>query len=478
MVDTSYRTLVRQENFKYLLMLCAGIWVFAADRLMDSTLQPDIVRDIGGANLISWGRTLFESAAIAMGMLSAFLVRRWGVRSSFSACAVIFVVGCIISAGAPNMLTFQIGRFLQALAGSAFMSLTSIGIVQMFSTMMLARAGSVVAIVWGFAAFNGPLVGGLFSQYSNWRAAFIYLSLYGSVLSVVSFFVLGKQPVLAQPQTAGKAEPFPSLRMAVLAVGVMSIASSGISFSPILTPLLIVAGVIFLGLFLVLDWHSGQRRLLPEGVLRLDSKIGAASYTVLMISGAVIGVSVFGPILFAVLYGLAPIQIGFMMLATALGWTPAEMIFSGTRPVREGRVIVAGATLVVVAVVLFNVALYADLVWLYTVGFFLEGFGLGMMWSLISRRAVADSCGLEKSRIASSVHTLQRIGFALGAAGLGVLANWTGFSEVMSASTAYHISQWILGLSVPMALVGLCAAFVFADAKFNPVNDYAIEPST
>lgn len=476
MADTSYRTLMRQESFKYLLMLCAGVWLFAADRLMESTLLPDIVRDIGGANLIGWGRTLFETAAIITGMLSAFLVRRWGVRWSFSGSAAIFVIGCIISALANEMLTFQAGRFLQALAGSAFVSLTAIGIANMFPPILLARAGSIVAIVWGFAAFSGPLVGGLFSEYATWRWAFIYLTVFGSILTIVSFFVLGRHPVLAKPQTSGEAEPFPALRMAVLLVGVMSIASGGISFSPVMTPILVVGGLILIAVFLKLDRGAGSRRLLPIGVLRLTTKIGAVSYLVLALSAAVIGKSVFAPILLVSMYNLPLIQIGFMMFATALGWTFSEMVFSGTQPAREGRVIVMGAALVTLSIITFNIGTYAGQVWMFPLGFLLEGIGLGMSWALISRRAIADNPPEEKSRIAGSIHTLQRIGFALGVAGLGMMANIMGFAGGMDAPTAQYIFQWILGLSLPMALAALGAAYIFAGAKFNPVKDYSVEP--
>ena len=477
MHDVSYRTLMRQAEFKYLLMLCAGVWLFAADGLMEATLLSDIVGDIGGANLISWGRSLFEVAAIITGMLAAFLVRRFGVRTSFVSCAVLFVIGCAISALADNMVMFQAGRFLQALSGSAFVSLTSIGIALIFSTIMLARAGSVVAIVWGFAAFSGPLVGGLFSQFASWRTAFVYLSIFGTILAVTSFFVLGGQRKLRLPQINDKAEPFPTLRIGVLVAGVVLIASGGIRFSPIITPLLLISGIVLMALFLKLDQRSADRQLLPTGVLQLSTKVGAASYLVLLISAATIGISVFSPILLVVLYDLAPIQIGFIMFTTALGWTFAEMKFSGTQPEHEGQVIIAGALIVIGAIFVFNLGLYGEMKWLFALGFFLEGIGLGMSWSLISRRAIADTSDLERSRIASSVHTLQRIGFALSAAGLGVLVNGLGFSEVMSVSTAFHVMQWILGLALPFALAGLAAAVVFAGARFNPTIDYAVNPA-
>ncbi len=465
--DLSYRAVVRERGFPYLLLLCGGVWLFAADRLMEATLLPDIVADIGGAVLISWGRTLFEAASIMTGMIAAFLVRRWGVRTSFSVCGAGFVVGCLISYGAHDMLTFQAGRFFQALSGAAFVSLASISVARMFPLPLIARAGSVIAIVWGFAAFSGPLVGGLFSEFATWRDAFIYLTIFGTILTILSLLLLGKHPALASPLKLGKAENFPALRMVLLLVGVMLIASAAIEVNWTTTPAMVAGGLALLGLFLWLDAISGERRLLPLGVTNPRTRVGAASLMVVTLSAAVIGISTFGPVLFVLLYGIPPVQLGFMMFTASLGWTLSEVIFSGTPAEREGRIIMLGAALVLAGVSLFNVAIYTDQIWLLGVGFLLDGAGFGTAWNLIARRQIADSQGLEKDRIAGSIHTMQRIGTALGAASLGILANAQGFSESMGPETARLISQWLVGLAVPTTLIGMWACYLFIDRRHD-----------
>lgn len=459
---------MRERGFPFLLLLDLGVWLFAADRLMEATLLPDIVAEIGGANLIGWGRTLFESASIMTGMMAAFLVRRWGVRYSFSFCAAGFVVGCLISFGAQDMLVFQAGRFLQALAGSAFVSLASISVARMFPLPLIARAGSVTAIVWGFAAFSGPLVGGLFSEFATWRTAFIYLTILGSVLTVLAFMLLGRHPALDTPlRLKQKAENFPALRMAVLLTGMMAIASAAIEISWPQTPFLVVFGVVLLIGFVWLDLRSGERRLLPLNVTRPFSRVGSGSMMVLMLSASTMGISTFGPVLLVILYGLPPIQIGFMMFTTSVGWTFGEVVFSGTQPQRERRVILFAALMVLGGTGCFNLAIFTDMIWLLPVGFLFNGIGFGTAWPLVVRREIADSEDNEKDRIAGSVHTLQRIGLALSAAVLGILVNAQGFSAEMAPETARHIAQWVVGLSLPMALTGVGAAFIFVQRRYD-----------
>lgn len=459
--DLSYRAVMREPGFPFLLLLNAGVWLFAGDRLMEATLMPDIVAEIGGANLIGWGRTLFETASILTGMAAAFLVRRWGVRNSFTACTVGFVIGCLIGFGAQDMLTFQAGRFLQALTGSAFVSLAAISVARMFPLPLIARAGSVTAIIWGFAAFSGPLIGGLFVEYASWRGAFVYLTIFGSVLTAVAFLFLGKHPALSAPMATGKSESFPIVRMGFLFVGVMAIASAAIEISWPQTPALVVAGVALLVLFVWRDTQSGDRRLLPQNVTRPFTRVGSASLMMVSLSAATMGISTFGPVLLVALYGISPMQIGYMMFSTAVGWTAGEVIFSGTPSKREGRVIFGAAMMVLAGVTSFYLAILTDMIWLYAAGFLFNGIGFGTAWPLTARRSIADSQGNEKDRIAGSIHTLQRIGMALSAAGTGILANTLGFSEVTSAETARLVTQWLTGGLIPLALIGVAAALVF-----------------
>ncbi len=475
MSESSYRTLMRSDGFGLLIMFCGGVWLFAADELILATLIPSILADIGGANLVGLAGALFEAAAIVAGALSAFLVRKRGMHVSFTLAAAGFSLGCFISAAAPTMAVFQLGRFVQAIAGGGLIALTFIGVRNLFGSALMARAMGVISVVWGFAAFSGPLVGGLAAEFATWRAAFTYAGVLSIVLAVIAGIGLGRHPAFRRPDAAID-EDFPLLRIVLLFAGVMSLACAGITISPVTTPLLLAIGAVLVAAFIVKDTRSGVRRLLPRHSFGLSGRVGPALYAVMFLSAANMGTQLFSPVLIATLYDWRPLMIGFAMFLGSLGWTLAAATLSGTPETRERLVIGLGFACVTIATLGFNAAFHLDAGPLLWVSFFTQGAGFGAAWTFVVRRATKHPVPTEADRISAAFPTMQRAGLALGAAGFGIVANMNGFSESMPLETARTVAYWLVGLAVPVATIGLMAALQFLRAGEAESVDPA-EPS-
>jgi hypothetical protein len=56
------------------------------------------------------------------------------------------------------------------------------------------------------------------------------------------------------------------------------------------------------------------------------------------------------------------------------------------------------------------------------------------------------------------VPTMQRIGYAVGAALCGIVANASGFSGGLSGETAESVAKWLFLAFVPLGIVGCLAA--------------------
>jgi hypothetical protein len=89
------------------------------------------------------------------------------------------------------------------------------------------------------------------------------------------------------------------------------------------------------------------------------------------------------------------------------------------------------------------------------------GAGFGAAWAYMTRRATALAPHGEAERIASAIPTVQRLGYALGAAFVGIIANGTGFADDASAAVAARTSFWVFALSLIPAAIGLAAAYRF-----------------
>ena len=53
---------------------------------------------------------------------------------------------------------------------------------------------------------------------------------------------------------------------------------------------------------------------------------------------------------------------------------------------------------------------------------------------------------------------MQRIGYAVGAAFCGIVANGSGFSAGLSGETAAGVAKWLFLAFVPLGLLGVAAA--------------------
>src|SRR6266849_5951703 len=54
-------------------MLCAGVWLHAADTLVTATVVPAVVDDIGGVAYVGWTISLYQVGGIIAGAATALL---------------------------------------------------------------------------------------------------------------------------------------------------------------------------------------------------------------------------------------------------------------------------------------------------------------------------------------------------------------------------------------------------------------------
>lgn len=78
-----------------------------------------------------------------------------------------------------------------------------------------------------------------------------------------------------------------------------------------------------------------------------------------------------------------------------------------------------------------------------------------MAWTFILRRTTALGTAGEVQRISGAIPTVQRLGYALGAAYVGIVANAAGFVSMDTPDEAAQIARRVFGACVPFALFGV-----------------------
>jgi len=469
----SWRELLASPGVGSLLLLCGGVWLFAADGLMLATLLPGIVSEIGGAQLVGWAGALFQAASIVAGAFTSYALRRFGMRTAFAAAAAGVAVGCVVSAMAPDMATLQAGRFFQAFSGGALVALAHVGAAHLFPPALTTRALALVSVVWGTAAFSGPLIGAVFVEFGSWRMAFWFAALVALLLAAFAVPGLAGYERSANDPAAPR-EDFPLLRMVVLMAAVLTIASASLTsgLAPSLA-LILVGGAMAYG-FLRLDGMAGERRLLPADALSGAGTSGAALVFVFFAGAATVVMGVFGPLLLDAYFGMEPLVIGYVLFSASLGWTLMALITASLAERHEKSIIVLAAGVIALSPVVILIGFVTGQPLVVAFGVMMDGAGFGSCWGLIIRRAVSHAAPREKDRIASAIPTVERAGLAFGAAFLSIAANWAGFSDLMSRGTALSVAIAILGASAALGAVGFFAAVRLARPRaplVQPVSE-------
>jgi MFS family permease len=378
---------------------------------------------------------------------------RFGLRAPMSMAAALFGFGCILSAVSPTMPLLLTGRALQGLGGGGLVAMGFVAVGLIFPRRYIARAMAAVSTLWGVSAFAGPLVGGFFVEYATWRWGFAFFACQAFALAL---WIVLRSDTGTTRSTADAAE-FPFKRLSLLCLAVILVAFGGVEVSILRTVPSVAAGLVCLIGFLWLDERAGDTRLLPRRPFDPWRPAGAALLMILSMSMATIAVTAFGPLLVTAIHGVSALTAGYIVACSSIGWTVMAVLVSGL-PERFDRLMIAlGMTVVTLSILGFLHAVPNGPVWLIAVFAAMEGGGFGMAWTFILRRTIALADANEVQRVSGAIPTIQRLGYALGAAYVGIVANASGLLSMETAADAAKVARWVFVSCVPFAAIGLIA---------------------
>jgi len=432
-----------------LTLLCVGVWLNAADSLVTATIMPSVARDIGGYAVFAWGVAGFMLGAVVATASAGRLSERLGLRVGMACSAGVYVIGCAVSALAPHIFAFLVGRLVQGVGAGWIVGLCFVAVRVSFPQALWAKVFAAIAGVWGVATVLGPLVGGLFA--SHWRLAFWAFAAQAAVFGLAA--PLGLKRDGPREQESGLATG----QLASLAASTLLIAVAGVLAQPLASAALVLAGLALLGLMLRMDARA-RVQLLPRAACDLRTVTGSGYAMVFCLFASTIVFGVFGPALLQAIDGLSPLAAGYVIATESIGWTVMALAVSNLQGRREDMAIRAGALAIMLGIAGLALALPHRSVAAVAAAGLLMGSGFGLMWSLASRRILASVPETEATIGASALPTMQVIGNITGAAVAGVLANLLGLSRGFDANTAIHAAPWLFGAFAPIAGLGALAA--------------------
>jgi MFS family permease len=147
--------------------------IAAFDGLALVAALPSIADDLGGVALLPWVITAYLATSAVAGITAGPIIDAVGVRRTFRATGVWFLLTSAAAAAAPNMEMLVAARALQGIGGGLVISvaLTAVGLA--YPQRLRARAFAANSMVWGTLGFGGPVITAGLLAVAGWRMIFV-----------------------------------------------------------------------------------------------------------------------------------------------------------------------------------------------------------------------------------------------------------------------------------------------------------------
>ena len=352
---------------------------------------------------------------------------------------MIFGLGAVLCSLAPAMGWIVAGRLIQGFGGGLEAAVAYVLVRATFPESMWSRTIALMSMSWSMSVLIGPLVGGLFAHFASWRGAFVASAATAVVLAVAAFFVLS-------PATA-------LICLAIAATSVTSaVGSSWLKLGLIVTAILAFVAMLRLD-------RTAPTRLLPSDAFSWRSGTGVGLWVALLLCITFSPLQIYVPMFLQQLHGFDPLSAGFAVACASMGWSVASILTAGLSGRSADRLMLIGPVMMgasLMAIALLGPNATASVVLLIP-AIALLGAGIGQCWPLVAHRIMDSARAGDEVVAASSVPTIQQMGFAFGAAIAGLVANASGLAAAVADATMQRAAFWVPVSFVAWAMLAFVA---------------------
>lgn len=152
--------------------LLLAMFVSSISETIAATALPIIVGDLGGVEIMQWVTTSYILASTITMPIYGKLGDLMGRKGLLIFGLVIYTVGKVICAVAPDMAILITGRIVSGIGGGGLIILTQAAIADVTPTRTRGKYLGVMGAVFAMCTVLGPVLGGWFLNISGWRLIF------------------------------------------------------------------------------------------------------------------------------------------------------------------------------------------------------------------------------------------------------------------------------------------------------------------
>jgi EmrB/QacA subfamily drug resistance transporter len=470
---------LRSDRGPILLATMLATSLVAIDSTIIATALPSVVADLGGFTQSPWLFSVYLLAQAATVPIYGKLADVVGRKPVMIAGIGIFLLGSVLCAVAPGMLTLIIARAVQGLGAGAVMPMAQTIVADVYSLAERAKVQGYMASVWAISSVVGPTLGGVFTTYLDWPWIFwVNLPLGALALWLLRRFTETHERTDRRVDVVGAV--LLTLGSASIILGLLE---GGVSWAWLSVPSLAVLGG---GALLLVGFALYQQRtadpVLPGWLFR-QRLLWTTSLISLLVGVVLIALTAYVPTFAQGVLGSEPLIAGFAVAALTLGW-PVSASQAGRLYLRLGfrTTGLIGASIALIGTVLLEIAAHTTSVLAVAAACFTIGLGMGLVATptLIAAQASAEPS--TRGVVTGANMFARSVGSAFGVAVFGAIVNagvradadLDALPPTVLAPALQHVFVGV----VAAALVLLVVVLAMPAGSRNPGGDGDRTPST
>ncbi|KAJ2591224.1 hypothetical protein IWW49_001642 [Coemansia sp. RSA 1797] len=307
------------------------IFLSGLDQTVTSTILTRIADDFKALDRIEWVPTIFMLCSTCLNIISGRIADVFGRLSVLLFSLAAFIAGAIVSASAQSIVVFIAARGLSGIACGGMLNLSIIIISDLVPIERRGKYLGVLQICFGASNAAGPLVGGMFADRINWRAAFIA----DMIMGIVTLVYLTVALRLPRPASATSWKDglrkldyagilVVTASISLVIVG-LNIGGTILLWSSPVTISCLVVGVVLLGVFVAVELKLPQVPLVPMWLFTVRN-LNIAFLVTFMCGMAMFSVIFYMPVYFSAVYGANAMRAGLLVLPFGIALSVSSFI--------------------------------------------------------------------------------------------------------------------------------------------------------